>query len=63
MACGDSTNDLAMIEKCGCGVAMGNARPEVKEAADVMTGTNEEDGVAQLLEAVIRLNRELVSAK
>ena len=63
MACGDSTNDLAMIEKCRCGVAMGNARPEVKEAADVMTGTNEEDGVAQLLEAVIRLNRELVSAK
>lgn len=59
MACGDSTNDLAMIEKTGCGAAMGNALPEVKKAADVITLSNEEDGVAEILEAVIRLNREL----
>lgn len=62
MACGDSTNDLAMIQKCGCGVAMANGRMEVKQAADLITATNEDDGVAQLLEAVVRLNGELASA-
>ncbi len=59
MACGDSTNDLAMIQKVGCGAAMGNALPEIMEAADIKTLSNEEEGVAELLEAVVRLNREL----
>ncbi|MEN6348797.1 MAG: Cof-type HAD-IIB family hydrolase, partial [Syntrophomonas sp.] len=46
LALGDSYNDLAMIEWAGTGVAMGNARDAVKEAADYVTLSNEEEGVA-----------------
>ncbi len=49
LAIGDSYNDLAMIEWAGVGVAMGNARDAVKEAADYVTTTNEEHGVAEAL--------------
>lgn len=49
MAIGDSLNDLAMIKEAGLGVAMGNAQPLVKETADRITGTNNEDGVAQAI--------------
>lgn len=49
IAIGDSLNDMAMIQAAGCGIAMGNAQPPVKKAADWVTGTNEEDGVAQAL--------------
>ena len=46
-------DDLDMIEFAGLGVAMGNAFPEVKEAADYITSTNEEDGVAHVIEKFI----------
>ena len=47
MACGDEANDLSMIEWAGLGVAMQNAVPEVKAAANVVTPmTNDEDAVA-----------------
>ena len=46
MACGDAGNDLAMMQKVGFAVAMGNAEPEIKAAADYVTLTNEENGVA-----------------
>jgi 5-amino-6-(5-phospho-D-ribitylamino)uracil phosphatase len=46
MSCGDSLNDLAMIKESGIGVAMGNAQDVVKEAADWVTASNEEHGVA-----------------
>lgn len=46
MACGDSLNDIAMIKEAGLGVAMGNAQDAVKEAADWVTATNNENGVA-----------------
>lgn len=49
MAVGDSMNDLAMIKEAGLGIAMGNAQETVKEAADWITATNEEDGVAQAI--------------
>ncbi|RAV05035.1 Cof-type HAD-IIB family hydrolase [Paenibacillus sp. YN15] len=48
-ACGDSLNDLEMIRAAGLGIAMGNAQEAVKQAADAVTGTNEEDGVAQAI--------------
>lgn len=48
VAAGDSSNDLAMIRYAGLGVAMGNADPAVKEAADAVCPTDEEDGVAVL---------------
>ncbi|MBL1230575.1 sugar-phosphatase [Enterococcus sp. BWB1-3] len=49
MAIGDNENDLSMIEKAGIGVAMGNATENVKNAADVHTSSNDEDGVAEVL--------------
>ena len=49
ICCGDGYNDVSMIRYAGLGVAMGNARQPVKEVADYITGTNEEDGVAQLV--------------
>lgn len=45
-AFGDTEVDLPMIELAGLGVAMGDAPPEVQAAADLVTGTAEEDGVA-----------------
>lgn len=53
MAIGDSYNDLEMFKYAGLAVAMGNARAEIKAAADYVTATNEEDGVAQVLEKFI----------
>lgn len=50
---GDAGNDLDMIEYAGLGVAMQNAFEEVKEAADFITKTNEEDGVAYVIEKFI----------
>ena len=46
MAIGDTENDISIIDAAGIGVAMGNATPDVKEAADYITCSNEEDGVA-----------------
>lgn len=46
MACGDGYNDLTMLDWAGLGVAMANAQPEVREKADVVTLSNDEDGVA-----------------
>ncbi|MBR2762242.1 MAG: HAD family hydrolase [Solobacterium sp.] len=42
---GDSENDLSMMKASGIGVAMGNAEPSVKEAADYITKDIEEDGI------------------
>lgn len=50
IAFGDAQNDIPMIRAAGLGVAMGNACPELKEAADRITDTNNRDGIARLLE-------------
>lgn len=50
VAVGDSLNDLAMIREAGLGVAMGNAQEAVKQAADWVTLTNSEDGVADVIQ-------------
>lgn len=55
MVCGDGYNDLSMIEYAGLGVAMSNAQQPVKEAADFITLSNEEDGVAAAVKRFIRL--------
>ena len=54
VAFGDSSNDLAMIEAAGDGVAMGNASPEVKAAADHVAPPCAEAGVARYLEPMLR---------
>lgn len=53
MAVGDSMNDLAMIREAGFGVAMGNAQDVVKQEANYVTGSNKEDGVAQVINKVL----------
>ena len=50
VAFGDDAPDIGMLRLCGLGVAMGNAIPAVKVAADVVIGTNDEDGIAEWLE-------------
>ncbi len=47
---GDDQNDLPMIRLSKCGVAMGNARAELKAVAKRVIGTNAEDGLAAFLE-------------
>ena len=49
---GDDHDDVESIRNIGYGVAMGNAIEEVKNVADTVTTTNEEDGVAQILEKI-----------
>lgn len=49
-AFGDGTNDISMLKTAGVGVAMANADPETKAAADLITGDNQQDGVAQVLD-------------
>lgn len=50
IAFGDMPNDIEMLRWAGRGVAMGNARDSVKDVADHVTATNDEAGVAQVLE-------------
>lgn len=53
ICCGDGFNDISMIKYAGVGVAMGNAQPAVKEAADYITATNDEDGLVQVIDNFI----------
>jgi Cof subfamily protein (haloacid dehalogenase superfamily) len=49
-AFGDDWNDLDLFKACGYSVAMGNAAPGLEKDATMRTGTNDADGVAQVLE-------------
>ncbi|MDY3869114.1 MAG: Cof-type HAD-IIB family hydrolase [Pyramidobacter sp.] len=53
VAFGDNFNDLELFRGAGIKVAMGNAEEPLKAAADIVTGTNEESGVAQVLEELL----------
>lgn len=50
ICCGDGFNDISMIRYAGVGVAMGNAQPPVKEAADYVTDTNDRDGLVKVID-------------
>lgn len=50
MAIGDERNDLTMLDYAGTGVAMGNAVPQVKAKANVITLTNNDSGVGQAIQ-------------
>ena len=52
-AFGDGSNDTKMLKTVGTGVAMANAMPEVKVAADRITDSNDEEGVARFIERYI----------
>ncbi|HEY9576893.1 MAG TPA: HAD-IIB family hydrolase, partial [Pseudobacillus sp.] len=62
IAFGDEDNDLEMIEYAGTGVAMGNAINELKNIANEVTLTNEEDGVAIFLESKLNITIDEKSA-
>lgn len=53
IACGDGYNDLSMIRYAGLGVAMENAVLPVRQAADFVTKSNNDDGVAWVIEKFI----------
>ena len=53
MACGDSPNDMPMLEAAGTAVAMGNAKDELKSIATYIAPTNDEDGVAVAMEKFV----------
>jgi Cof subfamily protein (haloacid dehalogenase superfamily) len=64
---GDGSNDVAMFERSGLSVAMGNASPEVQRAADFVTGSNNKEGFANAIERIIlggdRSNAEAGAAR
>ncbi|MEG1602658.1 MAG: Cof-type HAD-IIB family hydrolase [Cloacibacillus sp.] len=53
-AIGDGINDIEMIEWAGTGIAMGNAKDEVKAAADLIAPSNEEEGAARVVEEFLK---------
>lgn len=57
VAIGDGYNDLSMIRFAGLGIAMANAQEPVKQAADYITLSNDEDGVAAAIETHFRISR------
>ncbi|MCZ6646224.1 MAG: HAD hydrolase family protein [SAR324 cluster bacterium] len=61
IAIGDEANDLDMIAGAGLGIAMGNATNELKAVADLVTGDNDADGLADALEPLLNGDGGLVS--
>ncbi|MBQ6806915.1 MAG: HAD family phosphatase [Lachnospiraceae bacterium] len=56
-AAGDAENDISMLEAAGCGIAMANAAPNVKKAADVITPKdNDNDGLADYLQSILNIS-------
>ncbi|MET4386308.1 Cof subfamily protein (haloacid dehalogenase superfamily) [Bradyrhizobium sp. F1.4.3] len=53
---GDMQNDLSMFRVSGVSIAMGNATDSVKEQATHVTATNEQDGFAEAMEMILKLN-------
>ncbi|MBC1568379.1 HAD family phosphatase [Listeria sp. FSL L7-0233] len=53
IAFGDGHNDITMVEYAGTGIAMSNAVPELKAAASSVTLSNNEDGIAHVLNSLI----------
>lgn len=60
-AIGDMTNDLAMLEIAGYGIAMGNAPDAVKSAADAVTASNADEGFAKAVRDLIAARRQETS--
>ena len=56
MAIGDNYNDLSMLKRAGTSVVMGNAAIDIKSYADIVVGSNVEDGVAEAIEGILNRN-------
>ena len=57
---GDEINDLAMFSFAGRSVAVANASPTVRAAADEVTESNDDDGVAKVIESLLAPNTVLM---
>lgn len=53
MCIGDSNNDIKMIQNAGIGVAVSNAKDSVKDHAKIVTASNNDDGVALVIESIL----------
>ena len=53
-AIGDGYNDISMIRYAGLGIAMGNANDKVKEAADYVTDSMEQDGLLHAVQYLLQ---------
>lgn len=53
IAFGDDYADIGLLEAAGIGIAMGNAIDDVKAIADIVIGSNDEDGIAVYLESIL----------
>ena len=49
---GDNANDIKMIKNAGIGIAMGESAPYIKEQANIVAESNDNDGVAEILKKV-----------
>ncbi len=58
MCIGDSNNDIPMIANAGIGVAVANAKDNVKDAAKIVTASNDNDGVALVIESILTKQAE-----
>ena len=58
IAIGDNMNDKTMLENAGLGVAMENSAPYIQEMAKIVTDSNNEDGVAKVIEKYILNERK-----
>jgi len=50
---GDGENDAALLARVGLGIAMANGDPRAKAAAKRIAPSNDEDGVAQVVEVLL----------
>ena len=55
VAIGDNANDLKMIKNAGLGIAMGESAPYIRQTADMVALSNEEDGVANILRKIFEI--------
>jgi len=53
MCIGDSNNDLPMIVNAGIGVVVANAAEDVQKKAKIVTASNDDDGVAMVIEQIL----------